>query len=63
MTTDSDTDRLDAVDSEDAPGCPICDARGHECEHLALLFVPGEGLEEGLPTRTPRPSWRRSTRR
>lgn len=47
MTTDSDTDRLDAVDSEDAPGCPICDARGHECEHLALLFVPGEGLGGG----------------
>ena len=53
MSTDDDTNRLNAVDSdvdlvsEDAPGCPICDVKSLECGHLALTFVPGEGLGGG----------------
>ncbi len=37
----------DETEDEGGPPCPFCDDTGLECEHVALLFEPGEGMSGG----------------
>lgn len=50
MTDDEMEDEFDedsGQEDDDGPPCPFCDDTGLECEHVALLFEPGEGIGGG----------------
>ena len=50
MADDEMEDELDedfSQEEDGGPPCPFCDDTGLECEHVALLFEPGEGIGGG----------------
>ena len=50
MTEDETEDEVEQESEQEedgGPPCPFCDDTGLECEHVALLFEPGEGISGG----------------
>ena len=50
MTDEEPEDEVEEEPGEEddaGPSCPFCDDTGLECEHVALLFEPGEGIGGG----------------